>query len=261
MKLAYLLVVSAACSSSGGVGSGDDYHIMTPGLNPGKTGSTPGDDAGVPDDATTDGGVVINGRICVLDDLREFSKLTTTLCDKRVATGGLNVRLDGKVVLTAIDGTFQMPAPTSTDAVWKIDSGTTEAFVTTFMPFASQTVIPMITTTRFRDLQNGSQITLPAEGAGSVLVHVVKANASLMGATATVTDSSGNAAVLYDGTAEDNWDNLATGKAGLVLFAGVTANLNGTATPATGALKVDTTTTPIAMTVWDQAITFVTKAL
>jgi hypothetical protein len=262
MKRAYLLLAVAACSSSDGIGSGDDYHVQPPGVNPGRTGGTPGDaGTGDGDGGTGDGGAVINGRICVLDDLREFSKLTTTACDTSVARGGLNVRLDGKAVLTATDGTFQIPTATSSDAVWKVDSGASGDFVTTFMPYASQTVIPVITTVRYNEIQSGSQVTLPAEGAGSVLVRVVRAGASLANVTATVNDSAGNPTVLYDGTAADNWANLATGKAGLVLFAGVTANVNGSATPATGALKVDTTTTAIAMTVWDQAITFVTKSL
>lgn len=259
MKRALLVLAVAACSSGNNSLGGDDYPII-------PTGSAPpiGQGSGDPADGSVsdggDGGTQLTGRICVLSDLRNAGSTTGCGPAGSPSAGGLNVRLDGALVRTATDGTFTIPAPTGTDAVWKIDDGGAEQFITSFVPYAGQTVVPVLSRDGFLALEGGSNFQLSAD-AGLVLVRVLRGSAPVANVTGAV-DVPTDAVSLYDGDTLDQWnDTTATGPKGLVLFANVAANPSGAATPATAKLKVGATTVPVLMTVWDQSITFLTKTV
>lgn len=258
MKRALLLAAVAACSSSTNSFGGDDYPVVPTGSAP-PIGQGSGDlDGGVGDGG--DGGRQIAGRICVLSDLRNAG--STTGCGPlgSPSPGGLNVRLDGALVRTAADGTFTIPAPSGTDAVWKVDDGGAGKLITSFVPYAGQTVIPVLSQDGFVGLEGGSSFQLTSD-AGLVLVRVLRGNAPVAGVTGAV-DAPTDAVTRYDSDTLDDWDrNTATGAKGLVLFANVAANPSGAATPATAKLVVGNATVPVVMTVWDQSITFMTKAV
>ena len=251
MKLAVLLVAVAACSSGGG---GDDYPVGPGGSGPPIRGGTGGAiDAGVDGG---DGGVMLTGRVCVLDDLRDLGKVA--LCATTTA-GGLNVSLDGKTAKTSVDGTFVIGAPTSSAPFWKIDSGNAGTLVTTFAPLGVDTLIPAITTDRWTQIQAGSTLTL-GDNAGSIIVRVTRAGAPLAGVTATSAPVAGFD-TRYDGTDKDIWGIDRTGAQGLVWIPGVQVMPNGMPIGATVTFNAGAAPVPMVTTVWDQAITFVSKAL
>jgi hypothetical protein len=253
MKLAVLLLAAAACSSGGG----DDYPVGPGGTVP-PIHSGGGGDGGVSDAGMDggDGGTTIAGRVCVLDDLRDLGK--ATLCATTTA-GGLNVTLDGKTVKTAADGTFVIGAPGSSAPFWKVDSGNTGTLVTTFAPLGVDNLIPAITTDRWIQIQGGSMLTL-GDNAGSIIVRLTHGGAPLAGVTATSSPAAAFDA-RYDGTDKDIWDIDRSGAKGLVWIPGVQVMPNGMPIGATVTLNAGAAPVPVVTTVWDQAITFVSKAL
>jgi hypothetical protein len=253
MKLA-LLVLVAACHSN----AGDDYPIGPGGDGP-SVGSHPGGggagDGGTGDGGAGDGdaGAPLQGRVCLLTDLRQIGNLA------RCATtgaGGLSVTLGTRSATTAGDGRFTIFAPLGAGFTWHVTG--LNAITRSAMPFGTDNTIPAISETRYNDLVllNGAEVT---DLQGSIVVRVVSGAAAVPGITAATNDATG--ATLYDSpSSAENWAPNATDAAGIAWLPGV--NVPVPARPVSVVLKqLTTTVATLSVAVEDQTITFVTQDL
>jgi len=237
MKLAWTVVVVAACRSGGG----DDYPVLPGGDDTqGMEGHV---DAAILDG--TDAPAMLAGRACVLTDLRDLTSCATT------GAGGLTVKLGSQTATTADDGQFTLATPAGTMLVWHV-SGNVADVMPSVMPFGATPQIPVVTTADYLDALNTNSIVLAPGQQGSAFVRVVRGAAALTGATAVASPTPTYPA-FYDGATSVSWNQAATGARGMVWIAGAEAgSLTVTVTPplATGV--------PITVPVEADSITFAT---
>jgi hypothetical protein len=263
MKRAVLVLVLGTLSGCHMTsGSGDDYPVGGGGgtaLGGGGGGGGGTGDGGLIDGTTGDAGTLINGRVCLLTDLRRVGDATACAA---TGAGGLTVSLGTRTALTGTDGTFAIIAPAGNGLVWRVTDTTPQQLISSVMGFGTDPTIPAVGYETYIDLldQNSAVVT-PLQG--SVVVRVLSNGAPVTKATATSNPPTARLA-LYDGSDSVIWSDgvSGTGAHGMVWFPGVP-------TPpvtATIALTVTGTTTPMTTSVpdvpvEDGAITFVTQEL
>jgi len=200
MKLAVLVfALVAACQASGGGG----YPIG-------------GGDAG-----TGDGGAQIQGRVCLLKDLRHL-----TACSESGASGllvALAVGSPQKVKATAVttdeQGHFSIVPPLCTDCTWRVTSATDQRIVRSLMPFGTDSTIPVIGFDDYNTLLAANGQVLADQG--SVVVRVVSGAAPVpevaVASTTLTLDVALPDAVFYDSdTSQDLWNHNQTQSGGVV---------------------------------------------
>jgi len=252
IRAAMVVLLLASCTAStndfptrpGGPGG-----IVT---SPGPGGTT--GDGGVGDASDGDAGVAVSGRICIVRDLR---KLTTCDTSVRGDASVVKVTIGGRSPLAppAKTGEFSIVAPLGSDLVWHA-SGTN--FVTTAMPFGPDNTIPIVASADYTDLLNQNQVTILAEGQGSVFVRAVSGAVPASGVSATSNLVTGNVVPRYDAdTSATDWRELGPTQAdGVMWFPGVQV----TTTPAQITLtRNGGTPVKLSVNVEDQTITFVTQ--
>lgn len=210
MRAALALVVLVACSTSN-----KDFPTRPPGNPNGGLNGTPapgGVDGGV--GPIGDGGIVINGRVCVVHDLRN-----PTDCDDTVDISHAKVLLGNRTTTATLTklGEFAITAGFGSDLVWR---ATLVNYITTVMPFGIDATIPIVPEALYQELLEMNSPTSPNAGQGSVLVRVLNDSVPQVGVTATtnLTDQGLTSLPFYD---EDNsatdWNPAgATQKAGLI---------------------------------------------
>jgi hypothetical protein len=247
MKRAALALVLAACSTS----SKDFPPLPEGGGPPGSSGGGGGTvrDGGV--DGTTDGGAVIQGRVCIVKDLRD-----PTLCDTTRDASGVKVTLGTRTPVTAPDhdGHFTIAAPVGRP-VWR---ATGDIFVPSVMPWTTDNTIPIVPDLLFNDAKGASDNVVITEGQGSVVLRVVN-GVTPVPATTNLTSNGLTAVPLYATNNGVVWTTTGPNLvSGAVWFAGVdVTSVPGrtiTLVPQ-GAAQV---IAPVDV-VEDQAITFVTQ--
>lgn len=205
MRLALAVALTLACAGCPAP-EADDYPVLPGGGGPGGVGggTVPLDDAGGGPD---DGGTVIAGRVCVLDDPRDLSRCAIGGAD------GITVTLGSASTTTAADGVFTITAVPSANLVWRA-SGGNAMIVPSVVPYGASTTIPAIPATRFQALlaDNGA---IFSDGDASIFVHIVSGGASVTGATGTLIPAAASL-VFYDGANDQVWDQDATGAFGMM---------------------------------------------
>ncbi|HEX7836707.1 MAG TPA: hypothetical protein VF469_04540 [Kofleriaceae bacterium] len=236
--LAMLVVLLPAC-----VAHGD--HPARPG------------DAGVGDGSAGDGGL-LEGRVCVVTDLRKLTTCSTT------GAKGLLVSLGSapSFSIDSDDGHFTFAASSSTDLVWHVSSATADRIVASAMRYGTDHTIPVISTQTYTDLRALYGAGNPVDQQASVVVRAMRGIPPVpvadVGATTTLTQ---NNPIFYDGdpARKDDWGTARTGVAGVVWFPGVSL------APSTGMVTLtpqgSSTSVQVPVTVQDSTITFVTKDL
>jgi hypothetical protein len=199
MRLAASLALLLVACDSGG----DDDFPIAPGGGLGPL-ITPAPDA--PQlDASTDGTTLLVGRVCVIPDPRN-----PTACAVGNAAG-LTVTLGARTATTAIDGSFTIAAPSTSNLVWTV---TGPGFVPTVMPFSTVLLLPVMTAARYNDLLLDNGVVVQ-EGQGSLFARVVSGSTPVAGVTAIIEPAS-VFGPLYDGASALLWDRDATGAGGMV---------------------------------------------
>lgn len=231
MKRAVLAVLLAACRAGAG-----DRPVTDGG------GSMDGGDAGAS----------IQGRVCIVKDLRH-----PTDCDTTQDASRLTVLLGTRTATAPPTpaGDFEVAAQLGTGLVWHVSGATV---VTSAMPFGTDHTIPVVPDDVYNELLGSNQVTIPAEGQGSVVVRVVSGAVPAAGVSATSTLVSGNVVPRYDADSSAlDWREVGpTQTAGVLWFPGVEVTASPARialTPPVGA-RVDVT-----VSVEEQAITFVTQ--
>lgn len=246
-----LLVLLPACQASPG-----DYPPRPGGGGPviiaGGGGSGSGGDAGVGDGGASDAGGLISGRVCIVTDLRT----PTTACDTTKNASQIKVTLGTRTTTSppARTGEFTIEAQLGTELVWHA-TGTN--FIPSVMPFGTDNTIPVVPDTLYMDRLNENNVTLLAEGQGSVVARVVSGLAPVAGVKATTTLASNNAIPRYGAKSDTDWSEAPPTQAvGVLWFPGVdvtTSPARITFTPAVG------TAVSVAVNVEDLAITFIVQ--
>jgi len=225
MKLAVLVVV-AACHS--GV---DDYPVGGGGGGPVNVIPGHGDAGqGGGDGGDGDAGIPLEGRVCLLGDLRKIGDptfcATTGALGLTVSLGrGPAVTTTATTVTDSGDGHFTILAPLGSDLTWHVTASTLDRIVPSAMPFGPVNTIPAVTTVVYTDLLNNNQATV-LDQQGSIFARVVHGVAAVPGVTATSSLVSVNAAApFYDAdTSKELWSVAGptghTGSGGVVWFPG-----------------------------------------
>jgi len=197
--LAFVLLSFAAGCTSGG---DDDRPIVT---NPGQPPATGGTGANV-----------TRGRVCVGSDLRDLGNCSS------IGAGGIAVSLGDNSTVTAADGTFTLPLPDTTLDEFIVSGTSTNgvSIVPTTSAFTTSATIPAIDAELYQSILLANGIT-SADGTGSVLVNVTRADLAASGVTVSSTPSG--AGTLYAGSSSMVWNGTGTGESGTVLIPGITA--------------------------------------
>ncbi len=203
--LTALCVFLAACKDNG------DPFIIQPGGDDGVF--IPGADAAM-DTAVDDGdvGETIEGRVCLMTDLRD-----PTSC-ANAGVGGLEVVLGTSTAVTDVAGVFSMPTPTGTALVWRV---TGRDIVPSRMPLSTVNLIPAMSVESFDELllSNGM---IGTEDEGHVFVRAMRSELPLPGVTATAVPSP-TYDTHYDGPSSFAWSLGQTGAFGAVWIPSVLA--------------------------------------
>lgn len=258
MKRAALALVLAACSASS-----NDFPPLREGAPPGGTssggtGGTVGD-AGI-GDGSTDGGVAISGRVCLVQDLRT----PTSKCDSTKA-GGFTVTLGtahaidagtAAVVGTATtgpDGSFTMVAPLGPGLIWHV---TSLKLATSVMDYGTENTIPAMLSTQYHDLLLGNTGQETDEDHGAVVLRVVRGLAPVAGLSATVAPLGVGDTQYDSNNSLIDWNQNATQTAGMVWVPNAQLGMATITLSAMGG-----PTNLVTTTVERQAITFVTRTI
>lgn len=219
-----LAVTAAACGDDGdmfpvGGGGNDGGFTLPDGGGGGGSDAAGGGDAGADAMPLAIDAAELDGRVCLLTDIRDFETCATT------GAGGLTVRLGTGTATTAADGTFTIPAQTGTGLVWHITGAN---IVPTSEPLADY-FIPAMLKADFDAMRAASadpDVTL-VPGEGSMMVFVSRNGAGVAGVTAT--SSAAFYQPFYDGASEFAFTQTATLAAGIVWVPGLdvgTATIN-----------------------------------
>jgi hypothetical protein len=262
MKRAALALVLAACSSSS-----KDFPPLPEGSGPGgSTGTGPGGtvrDAGI-GDGSTDGGVAISGRVCLIQDLR--APIST--CDPTKA-GGFTVTLGTAHALdagtttvvgtatTALDGSFTMVAPLGPGLVWHV-TDPKQKLTTSVMDFGTENTIPAMLSESYGDLVLANTGRLALEDHGGVALRVVRGLTPVAGIAATVAPLADSDTFYDSPKSMTDWnpDPNVTDAAGMVWIPDAQLGMATITLSATGS-----TNNVVTTTVESQAITFVTRTI
>ncbi len=211
--------------AGGGGGGSDDYL-----------------DASLDEDANGDANPALAGRVCLVTDLRSLTPCSTT------SAAGITVTLGSETATTDARGDFSIREPAGSDLQWRATGAT---IVTSVMELSTTHVVPAIRTTDFANMLNANGVVL-TPGQGSILAHVIAANAPVVGAIAS-TSPAAQFGPFYDGVTATVWTESATATFGAVWITGAAVGVTTLqVTPPGGAPFV--TTHPVE----DQAITFTT---
>lgn len=235
MRHFWMLGLLVACKASGG----DDEFPVVPG-GPGGTGSLV--DAAPPDTPPFEAGASIDGRVCVVVDMRSL----TSCLDS--GAGGITVTLGTKTATTANDGSFLIETPSGSQLVWRA-SGLD--IVPSVMAFGPSTSIPAVGIQTYSDILGANSVVLQS-GQGSIVARIVRNGSPVVGATMS-TSPVPQYATKYDGPTATAWTELKTAAAGVAWIPGAQATMNTvTVSPMTG------TGANTMLPVEDGAITFAT---
>ncbi|HEX3479904.1 MAG TPA: hypothetical protein VHT91_33015 [Kofleriaceae bacterium] len=261
MKRAALALVLAACSSSS-----NDFPPLREGAPPGGTSGGGGGggtvrDAGI-GDGTTDGGVAISGRVCLVQDLRA----PTSMCDPTKA-GGFTVTLgtahatDGGTTAvvgtatTALDGSFTMVAPLGPGLIWHV---TSPKLTTSVMDFGTENTIPAMLSELYFDLLDANIGRATLEDHGAVALRVVRGLTPVAGIAAMVTPQADSDTFYDSSNSLTDWNpnpNV-TQAGGMVWVPDAQLGLAQITLSAAGV-----TPNTVDTTVENQSITFVTRTI
>jgi hypothetical protein len=253
MKLA-VLVLLAACHQA--TDAGDDYPVSSGGGGPvvvgggGGGGGGRGGDAGT-DGSTSDAGIALQGRVCLLTDLRRVGDHTACA---GIGAKDLTVTLGTRTAKTSDDGSFTIVAPQGGGFTWHVIGAQLTPSV---MPFGADYTIPAVSDVVYSELLSTNQVTL-GDQQGSIVVRVVRGLAPVAGVTATSSPAS-NRLALYDGNSAAIWteNRVGTGPRGIAWFADVPLAAVGPTLAAIALTPRGAGSVP-TVTVENQAITFVT---
>lgn len=221
-----------------------DYPIIVGGG--GGMGGGQGMDGGT----TTDGPVdLLLGRVCLLDDLRDFSSCDTS------AAGNITVSLPGVPSATTIaDGGFQIQVPNGSNLVWSLSGA---SIVSSTYGFGISTQIPAIAQPAFDTLYANNGV-LEDESSGAIFGQVFQANVPAVGATVASTPE-GSYPVFYASTSDpDVWSANATTTFGSFWLPGLQPGAVSLAFLGSGAGSAEI---DAGQTVGSNAVTFVTFGL
>jgi hypothetical protein len=233
-----LILALAACKTTD---DGDDFPV-----NPGGGSHGTGEiiDAAPIDAPSPDGGGTLNGRVCLVTDLRGLACAAT-------GAGGIVVTLGTKSATTTANGAFSIGTPGGSNLVWR---ATGAAIATSVMAFGPSNTIPAIGVEDYLDLQLENSVIQQA-GQGAIFARIVRNGLPVTGATAAASPQA-QFATKYDGTTPNVWPEGATSAAGVAWIAGVDAGTpNVIVNPASGTGATEPTL------VVDQAITYTTIEL
>lgn len=220
MKLAGLVLpLAAACQASGGgdypIGPGGGGPVVISGGGGGRG------DAGTGDGGDGDAGVQIDGRVCLLTDLRHM-----TVCSDSGA-GGLLVALaigstqvvKATTVTSDNGGHFSITAPLCTDCTWRVTSSTDQRIVRSLMPFGTDNTIPVMGFEAYNALLGANGQVIADQG--SVVVRVVSGVTPAPHVAVTSTTLTLDVvlpdAVFYDSDrSADTWNQTETESNGVV---------------------------------------------
>jgi hypothetical protein len=166
---------------------------------------------------TNPGGARVLGRVCVASDLRAMACSTG-------GAGGFTVAAGTVSTQTAADGTFELTAPTTTDATFTVTSAGPAGgirLVPTSSAFSTNVIVPAIDADVFARMLSSNGILLD-DGTGTVIARVTRNGVPVSGVTASssVTSPFGP---FFDGTSADVFGLDGTGAFGTVIFPGLTA--------------------------------------
>ena len=227
-----LLIALVACQ-----GGGEQYPV-DPG---GPGGMTMMQDGSLIDAPDPDGLALLAGRVCLVTDLRGLDYANSGAQD-------ITVTLGANTALTGPTGAFSIVTPSASNPVWRARGAN---LVSSVMPFGPSKTIPIISVQTYLDLQNANSVTIAGD-MGSIVARLVRNNAALADATATV-EPPAAFAIKYDGSAPLAWTELKTSAAGMAWIPGAGLGSNTvTIAPMTGNPKLEN------VLVEDQAITYVT---
>ncbi len=251
MNLAVLvLALVAACQANGA----SDYPI-----GPGGGGPVVISGGGGSDGGTGGGSTELQGRVCLLKDLRHL-----TGCSESGASGLLVALAVGNpqmvkatAVTTDEQGHFSIVPPLCTDCTWRVTSATDQRIVRSLMPFGTDPTIPVIGFDDYNTLLDANGQVLVDQG--SVVVRVVSGAAPVpqvaVASTTLTVEGALKDAVFYDSdTSQDVWNQSQTQSGGVVWLPLVSPSLSGTLT-LTRSGGGSVTTTATLLSTW---ITFLT---
>jgi hypothetical protein len=238
MWLVWMLALLVACKTGGG----DDEFPVVPG-GPGGPGTM--QDAAPPDMMSVEAGATIDGRICVVADLRNLNACADS------GANGITVTLGGKTATTAADGSFTIDTPSATQLVWRASGAN---IVPSVMAFGPSTNIPAVGVQTYSDLLGANSVVLQ-NNQGSIVAKLLRNGAAVTGATMS-TSPIAQYATKYDGPTATAWTELRTAGAGIAWIPGAQLGTNTvTVAPMTG------TGATAMLAVENGAITFATIAL
>lgn len=254
MKVARLTAAVVVLVAGGGCVDDDRSGLPVRPPGSGGPGSGQGGDARLLDAPSGDGGVALNGLICVVTDLR-----SPDVCPAVPARGGVSVTVTGTSDGTTSDaeGRFTLPVSGAV-AVLDVagDSATLERSTIPVGVNGALVHAPVIGVGDWADVLASLDQAVP-DGGGAIVVYVSDGGAAATGVSfATVAGSS--IAPYYDGGGPLTWvQGGGTGAAGVALFVDVpagTVTLDGVAPD----LRV---VSPATVPVVADAVTFVRTSL
>ena len=190
-----------------------------------------------------DGGAGIAARVCLVKDLRfPASGCANTGAD------GITVTLGTRTATTDATGAFTIETPLGSNLTWHAARAD---LITSAVPFSGDLVIPAITADDYNTLLTDNGVLL-SQGQGSLVLRIVEAGVLLAGAKATIAPVS-QFATFYDTNDKTQWDQNATGPAGVAWITGEAAGAaTVTITPPSGSAQ------QASFSVEDLGITFAT---
>jgi len=218
MKLAVLVLpLVAACQASG---SGD-YPIGPGGGGPVVSGGSGGGGGDAGTGGGGGGGLPVDGRVCLLKDLRHMTECSDVGADGLVVALAVGNPQTVRVTAMTTDGAghFSIVPPLCTDCTWRVTSTTDQRIVRSLMPFGTDPTIPVIGFDDYTALLGANGQVLADQG--SVVVRVMSGATPAAQVTVTATtlalDVALADAVFYDSdNSKDVWNQTQTQSSGVV---------------------------------------------
>jgi hypothetical protein len=248
MRLAAIGTALALVACGGGSGSDDDYPVRPGGGGTG--GQTGGADARMIDGG---GGEDVNGRVCVISDLRRWTSGCAT-----DGVAGLTVAIGSASATTTDDGSFTITPPTEVVALVQISGAGVARSFNPYDPTLAELALVAPTDGAWDDVQQELGIA-SADGNGALLVELRVGADTIPGVTVDSDPAPGanaNGEIYYDNAADPlAWDVDATDGDGKAIIADLPAgNVDLVET-------ADVGTAAAAVTVQADAITFFRMAI
>jgi hypothetical protein len=165
-------------------------------------------------------GLQIDGRVCLLTDLRHMTGCSASGADGLVVALAVGNPQTVKVTAMTTDaaGHFSIVPPLCTDCTWRVTSTTDQRIVRSLMPFGTDPTIPVIGFDAYNTLLGANGQVIADQG--SIVVRVVhgavpEAQVAVV-ATTLALDVALPDAVFYDSdTSKDVWNQTATQSSGV----------------------------------------------